>query len=366
MQHRLDELRRKFRKLGISNFIVTKFENHSYSNICYLCGYTGSNGVLLVTKKSAFFLTDGRYINQAKHEIRGAEVIIYKNRSSTGNVFVNELKLNPQIKFRGKTGIEGKATTAAFFHSMRRILPNIELVLTADVVENIAAIKEEDELHALRKACQITDSVFEEILPLIKPGVREKDISAEISYRHLMKGADKDSFESIVASGPRSALPHGIATDRKLKKGEFITLDFGCIYHGYPSDLTRTVVLGKATQEMRKIYGIVKEAQEAGVKAIAPGVKCAEVDSVARKIITDAGYGDKFTHSLGHGLSQIVHALPVLAASSKSRLERNNVVTVEPGIYIEDFGGVRIEDDVLVTDNGCEILNKSPKELIEL
>lgn len=366
MQHRIDALRQKFRSLGISNFIVAKFENHSYSNICYLCGYTGSNGVLLVTRNNAYFLTDGRYINQAKHEIVGAEVIIYTNRPQSGNVFVTEIKHNSKIKFRGKTGIEKTATTPAFYDSMRKNFPKVELVLTHGVVENIAAVKEESELVALRKAAQITDKVFAEILPLIKPGVKEKELSAEISYRHLMHGADKDSFDAIVASGPRSALPHGTATDRKIKKGEFITFDFGCIYQGYPSDMTRTVVVGKATKEMRKIYNVVREAQEAGVKAIAPGVKCADVDGIARKIITDAGYGDKFTHSLGHGLSQIVHALPVLAANSKSVLEVNNVVTVEPGIYIENFGGVRIEDDVLVTNGGCEIFTTTTKELIEL
>jgi Xaa-Pro aminopeptidase len=366
MQHRIDALRNKFHKLGISNFIVTKFENHSYSNIRYLCGYTGSNGIILVTPKNAYFLTDGRYINQAKREIKGAEVIIYSNRTQPGNVFVKELKYNSNVKFEGKTGIEAKGTNPAFYHSMREVFPNVELVLTDSVVEKIAAVKEADEIHALKEAAKITDAVFAEILPLVKPGVREIELSAEISYRHLMKGADKDSFDAIVASGPRSALPHGVASSRKIKSGEFVTFDFGCIYVGYPSDMTRTIVVGKATTEMRKVYNTVLEAQIAGVEAIAPGVKCADLDGIARKIITDAGYGDKFTHSLGHGLSQIVHALPVLAASSKDTLEPNNVVTVEPGIYIENFGGVRIEDDVLVTETGYEIFNTSPKDLIEL
>ena len=366
MQHRIDAVRKQFRKLGISNFIVTKFENQAYSNIRYLCGYTGSFGILLITRKNAYFLTDGRYVNQAKEEIKGAEVIIYSNRGMDGNVFVNEFKHNSRIKFRGKTGIEGKANTPLFYQNMRQTFPNVDLVLTENVVEDIAAIKEEREIVAFKKASQITDKVFAEILPLVKPGISEKELSAEISYRHMMHGADKNSFDSIVASGPRSALPHGIASDRKIKKNEFITFDFGCIYDGYPSDMTRTVVVGKATNEMKRVYNVVREAQLAGVKAVAPGVKCSDVDAVARRIITDAGYGDKFTHSLGHGLSQIVHALPSLSANSMATLEINNVVTVEPGVYIEDFGGVRIEDDVLVTKNGCDIFNTSPKELIEL
>ncbi len=366
MQHRIDAVRKQFRKLGISNFIVTKFENHAYSNIRYLCGYSGSFGILLITRKNAYFITDGRYVNQAKTEIKGAEVIIYSNRGLSGNVFINEFKHNKRIRFRGKTGIEGKANTPAFYQNMRQTFPNVDLVLTENVVENIAAVKDEHEITAFKKASQITDRVFEEILPLVKPGVREKELSAEICYRQMMHGADKNSFDSIVASGPRSALPHGIASDRKIKKDEFVTFDFGCIYNGYPSDMTRTVVVGKATKEMKKIYNVVKEAQLAGIKAISPGVMCSDVDRIARKIITDAGYGDKFTHSLGHGLSQIVHALPTLAASSKAKLEINNVVTVEPGIYIDDFGGVRIEDDVLVTENGSDIFNSSPKDLIEL
>ena len=366
MEVRLNALRKKFRSLGIANFIVTKLEQFKQSNIRYLCGYTGSNGVLLVTKRDAFFITDGRYIAQAHEEVKNAEVFIYSTGSSATDAFVTEMKNNKSIRFRGKIGIEGQGMTAEFYQALRDTFPKSELVYTYFLVEGIAAVKDKSEIESIRKAVEITDKTFQKVLTKLKPGVAERELSAEITYYHALFGAEKDAFESIVASGPRSALPHGIASTRVIESGDLVTFDIGCFVDGYASDMTRTVVVGRASDEQRKVYNIVLDAQQRALESIKPGVKCADIDKVARKTISDAGYGDNFTHGLGHGLGHFVHTRPVLSMLSKDRLEPGNVVTVEPGIYIEGFGGVRIEDDVLVTEDGYEILNRSPKELIEI
>jgi len=366
MQQRLDALRKHFRSLGVANFLVTKFENFSQSNIRYLCGYTGSNGVLLVTRRDAYFITDGRYTSQARSQVQDAKVFTFSNDGNIVKSFIRELKTNREIKFRGRIGIEARATSAEFYLAMQQAFPKSELVDTVNIILDISAIREKNEIDAIRRAVTITDRTFKEILPHIKSGIREKKLSSEITYRHLRSGAEKDAFEPIVASGWRSALPHGIASDKKIETGDFLTFDIGCVVDGYASDFTRTVVIGKASDEQKKIYKTIKVAQQLAIDTIAPGVKCSDVDKIARDYITEAGYGDYFTHSLGHGLGHIVHARPVLSRTAKGRLKPGNVVTVEPGIYIEGFGGVRIEDDVLVTENGHEVLNRTPRDLIEI
>ncbi len=361
MEHRINALRRRFRSLGVANFLVTRL-----SNIRWLCGYTGSNGLLMVTGKNAYFITDGRYTNQAREQVKDAEIFIYSNGVSVADAFVRELKNNKGIRFRGRIGIEAQIMIVEFYQRLKNNFPHSNLVETELVVEELAMQKEADELKAIRRAVEITDRTFETVLPMIKPGISEREISAEITYHHKKHGAEKDSFESIVASGPRSALPHGIATDRKIGKNEFLTLDMGCFYNGYASDMTRTVVIGKADAEQRKIYEIVREAQAKAVEAAQPGVKCSDVDAVARNIIKKAGYGENFTHGLGHGVGMEVHGRPVLNNQSKTRLKPGMVVTVEPGVYIKGFGGVRIEDDILITEEGNEVLNRSPRELLEI
>ncbi len=361
MKNRIDKLRRRFRSLGVSNFLVTRL-----SNIRYLCGYTGSNGILLVTGKDAYFITDGRYTNQAKEQVNDAKVFIYSNGLSPSDAFVREFKSNSDIRFRGRIGIESHFLSFDLYQHFHRTFPKCNLIETSDIAEEIAAVKNGDEINAIRKAVEITDKVFESLLGEIKPGVRESDLSAEITYRQKKLGASKDAFEPIVASGHRSALPHGIATNKKIESGDLVTLDFGCVYDGYPSDMTRTVVVGKASDKQKEIYEVVKEAQRKGVEAIAPERKSSDIDKIARKVIADAGYSKNFTHGLGHGLGLEVHALPRLGHNSKQKLKPGMVVTVEPGIYVDGFGGVRIEDDVVVTDNGHEVLNRSTRDLLEL
>jgi Xaa-Pro aminopeptidase len=369
MQARLDALRRRFRTLGISNFIVTKFSDIHFehnSSIRYLCGFTGSNGVLFVSGKDAWLLTDGRYLNQAQVQVQGAKVFIHTGGSSLADAFVRLMKSNKAIKVRGRVGFETSRMTVDMYQTFGRAFPGAPLVETSDVVGRLSAVKSHPEIEATRKATQITDRVFESLLGDIKPGVSEMDIAAEIGYRHKKFGAEGDSFDPIVASGERSALPHGRASSKKIKKGDFVTLDIGCIADGYTSDMTRTVVVGKASSEQKKIYNTVLQAQTKACEAVAPNVDCSALDAIARKIITDGGYGDKFTHSLGHGIGLEVHSFPHVTKTSKDRLVPGNIITIEPGIYITGYGGVRIEDDVVVTAEGHEILNKSPKHLIEL
>lgn len=369
MEERLEAVRRRFRSLGVSNFIFTKFSDvhhEHYANISYLCGFTGSNALLLVTGRDAYLITDGRYLNQAQAQVKGAKVFTYSNGSSLADAFVRELKQNKEIRFRGRVGFEVSRMTVDFLQQFEKTFPNVALVEARDVAEQIAAVKDESEIAATRKACSITDKVFQSLLGEIKPGMTEMELAAEVTYRHMKFGAERDSFEPIVASGERSALPHGRASMKKIKKGDFITFDIGCVADSYTSDMTRTIVVGKASAEQKKIYNLVLDAQKRSADAVQPGASCTELDGIARKIITDGGYGDKFTHSLGHGIGQEVHAYPRLHKASKDKLVVGNIVTIEPGIYVSGFGGVRIEDDVVVTTDGHEILTKSPKELIEL
>ncbi len=361
MEHRIAALRRRFRSLGIANFLVRRL-----SNIRWLCGYTGSNGLLLVTGHNAYFITDGRYTNQAAKQVTGAVVYTYSNGSTVSEAFIRELKNNREIKFRGRIGFEASFLTVDFYQQLRRTFPNSSLVETENIIENLMMVKDESEITAIRRAVKITDSALKAVLPLAKPGVTELELAAEITYQHMKNGAEKNSFELIVASGLRSALPHGIASNRKIRKNELVTFDIGCFYDGYPSDMTRTVVVGKANTEQRKIYEIVHEAQSRAIKAAVPGARCSDIDALARNFITEAGYGRYFTHGLGHGLGLEVHSKPVLNKTSRTILKPGMVVTVEPGIYIDGFGGVRIEDDILITEDGNEVLNRSPKKLIEL
>jgi len=369
MQERMDALRAKFRSLGVANFLLTKFSDIHHegsSSIRYLTGFTGSNATLFVTGREAFLLTDGRYTNQAMEEVKGAVVIISGGGKSISDGFVRILKENKQVRVRGKVGFEASRMTYEMHRVFSESFPKSELVETFAVVENIAAVKDPSEIAATRRAVDITDKVFLSLLSEIKPGVCEMDIAAEVTYRHMKFGAERDAFEPIVASGIRSALPHGRASMKKIKAGEFVTLDIGCVADGYTSDMTRTVVVGKANAEQKKMYSVVLSTQKNAAAAVAPGARCADLDLLARNEIAAAGYGDYFTHSLGHGIGLEVHGHPRLFKNSKEKLLVGNIVTIEPGIYINDFGGVRIEDDVVVTPNGGEILNKSPKELIEL
>jgi Xaa-Pro aminopeptidase len=343
------------KKNSIDTLIVTEI-NHVH----YLSGFTGSNGIVVLAPPKAYFLTDFRYGVQAQKEVKDCAIV------TASRQLVTELPKLPVFAKSTRTGIEGDFISLSMYNKLKELLPDAIFKPLSGLVESLSVVKDGDEIGRIRKAVRIADKAFGEILGMLKPGVKEKDIALEIEYKMRAHGAENASFETIVASGQRSAMPHGRASDKKIRKGEFVTIDFGCLYHGYASDITRTVVLGKASERQKKIYETVLIAQKAACKAVKPGMACSRLDGVARDIIMKAGYGDNFGHGLGHGIGLLVHDKPVLSPQSNDVLEPGMVITVEPGIYISNWGGVRIEDDVLVTANGGQILSKSPKELVEL
>jgi Xaa-Pro aminopeptidase len=333
--------------------------SHS-ANVRYLCGYCGSNGLLVVTAKKTVFLTDFRYQEMVQSNVAADTKIIGKGSLLQAAA---DKKL-----FSGLThiGFEKDHLTVSSMESVRRCIGGKRIVLTSGMAEQLRTVKDEHEIAALKKAFEISDSVFQKILGIVKPGMSELELSAEISYLHKKYGAENDSFDVIVASGIRGSLPHGTATEKKIAAGEFITLDFGCLYHGYHSDMTRTVCVGKPTAEMKKVYAVVLEAQQRGCDAVRAGVAAQRIDSISRRYIASFGFGKYFGHSLGHGVGLDIHELPRIAPKSKEILRVGNVITVEPGIYIPKKFGIRIEDTVVVRKDGCEVLTGSPKELIVL
>ena len=352
--NRLNQLLNHINNVGCDGLYITNM-----TNIRYLTGFSGSSAILFILNNKAYFLTDGRYIVQSKNEVKNAEIfIIDKNYFDT----INKHILLSQDKLL--IGFESAHLSVSHHQNLLKTFPNIQWESTNSIIEEIAAVKDSKEIESLKIAIEITDYVFNQIIPEIKEGVSEKYIAAKISYLFKTNGAEGDSYESIIASGARSALPHARATDKKFQKGDFIVMDFGALYNGYHADMTRTVLIGPSTSKHHKIYDIVLESQLNGIKIAKENIKCSEVDKACRSIIENKGYGNFFNHSTGHGIGLEVHTLPRIHKNNKELLKSNHVITIEPGIYIPDWGGVRIEDDCLITQDSCIPLNKSPKELI--
>lgn len=351
---RLNDLKEKLSSLGLDAFLIKKI-----FNVRYLSNFSGSAGTLLLTKEKNYFISDFRYKSQSQAEVsKDFEIIIFKQAS---NSFLADLIKENNLK---RIGVESNALTLSEFDSLKKEFKNIEFVPVDSLIENAVIRKTQDEISEIQKAVDITDRVFEKMLTMIKPGMTEKEVAAEITYHHKKYGAEKDAFDPIVASGERSAFPHARPTDKKIQSGELVTLDFGCTFNGFNSDLTRTIAVGKIPDDAIKIYNIVKEAQQLCLDNVRIGIKGKDLDAFPRNYIASKGYGDNFGHGTGHGLGLEVHEIPKINPYSEYILEENNVFTVEPGIYVEGFGGVRIEDDVVVRKDGCQILNMSPKELI--
>jgi Xaa-Pro aminopeptidase len=352
---RIANLQERMRENGIDCVVVYKPENRRY-----LSGFTGSTGFLILTGDEAIFATDFRYQEQVKNECAACSIRIIDNEYTLFSLLQD---MRPKV-----IGLEEDWASLTFHDRVCKAIPDIRVAYVEGFVKEQRMKKDEEEVELLKTACAITDEAFEKIIEVIKPGMSEREISTEIQYYMKQRGAEATPDTFIIATGPRASLPHGKATDRTVEAGDFITMDIGCKYKGYWSDMTRTVVLGRAAERQREIYGIVAAAQAKVTQLIRPGMTGWEADELARDFITRAGYGKEFGHGLGHGLGMEMHEAPRLAQSEagKVSLEPGMVVTNEPGIYIEGFGGVRIEDDLLIRREGCEVLCCSPRELIEI
>ncbi|MHB8412905.1 MAG: M24 family metallopeptidase [Candidatus Acidiferrales bacterium] len=330
-------------------------------NIFYLAGFSGSSGVLLVTDAGAMLFTDPRYTAQSKQEVTAARVKIVH-----GSV-LRAMGAHLARRHGQRVGFEAAHVTVAQKLILEKVAKSRIRWLPWDgKVEGLRVVKDESELSAMREAAAIACSSWEEILPLVKPGVAETDLAAELEFRMRRKGAVGPAFDTIIASGERGAWPHARASRKLVKKNELVVFDLGAILRGYSSDLTRTVFVGRAPAEIRRWYGAVLAAQTAAREALHPGVTAEKVDAAARRVLDRAGLGAKFIHSTGHGLGLEVHEMPRLGRGDRSVLRAGTVVTLEPGVYVEGKGGIRIEDDALVTESGATYLTHANRELIEI
>lgn len=343
-------------KLNIDGILISNGKN-----MRYISGFTGETGYVYISKERHAVITDFRYTFQAEKEAKGYEIITIGDGGY--EQAINDILEADKINI---LGFEAKDMLYDNYMNLKKKLNVEELFAVGDDITRLRRIKTPKELEYIKQAQAIGDKTFSEILNFIKSGMTELEIAARIEYLLKTNGAEGLSFDAIVASGINSSMPHAEPSRKKIEEGDFITMDFGCVYNGYCSDMTRTIVMGKASQKQKDIYNTVLEAQEAALEHIRPGIAGKEVDKVARDIINNAGYEGSFGHGLGHSLGLFIHEEPRLSPSEDELLEVGMVETVEPGIYIRDFGGVRIEDLVVVTEDGYENFTSSEKNLIEL
>lgn len=351
---RRKKLRVLIKQAKAESLLVTNFHN-----VTYLTGFTGDDSYLLVTADGEILITDPRYTTQLEEECPGLPLEI---REPGVTMLAGTTKAVSNAKV-GRLGIEGNSATVSLRDSLAKELPSIELVTTEDLVEQLRIVKDTTEIEATRVACVQARRAYDVVRASITTNMTELEVAAELEYQARRFGAKSLSFPPIVAVGPRAALPHARPTQRKLGESDFTLVDWGVNSGLYMSDLTRIIVTGKISPKLRKIYEVVLKAQLAAIDAIQPGKTCEEVDAVARRIITRAGFGKAFGHGLGHGTGLMIHEAPRLAVGQKTKLRPGMIVTVEPGIYLPGWGGVRIEDDVLVTRSGHEVLTDVPKLL---
>lgn len=326
------------------------------TTIRYLTGFSGDSSLLYIDKLKGILITDGRYVEQAKSEMKLFQVLEY-----TGSIWAAAAEL---AKDKAIVGFDGGSYTFNDYSEVQVLLGHA--VLKSVDFSGIRMIKDKKELEMMLKAASIADEAFIKLLDDIRPGRTERSLAGRLEYYMRALGSEKTSFDTIVASGVRSALPHGIATDKTVEIGDFITFDFGAVYNGYHSDMTRTVVLGMANSWHREIYTIVEEAQRKGVKSARAGMTGRELDAIVRECIESCGYGEYFVHGLGHGVGLEIHEMPNINKKGNTQLETGMIFTIEPGIYIPGKGGVRIEDTVVLTEEGAKALNGVKKQLIEI
>ena len=333
----------------------------SETNRRYFTSFPSSDGILLATKKGSVFLTDSRYIEEAQNTVKCCEVAELRKASEQ----------LPELCKKFGVGVlmaESERLTVAQLKAYRKILKGILLttVGTDEMIDELRMVKSEYELESVTKAQRIAEKAFDHILCFIREGVTEREIALELDFFMLRNGAEAISFETIAISGENTSKPHGVPTDRKIRKGDFITLDYGAVVNGYHSDMTRTIAVGDVSDEQVNVYNTVLEAQLRALSVLKAGVKCSDADAAARDYIKEKGYGDFFRHSTGHGVGLEIHEKPALAPSNTKKLQVGNIVTVEPGIYIPGKFGVRIEDLAVITEKSCENLTKITKELVKI
>jgi Xaa-Pro aminopeptidase len=354
--NRRRELRKELQKRQLDCLLVTHAPNYYY-----LTGFTGDSGMLVVAQDGATLITDGRFTTQAREEAPGIRVELQK-----GSLYPSTGDWLQQRKIRS-AGFDFTQWTVAQTKAVRKACKSkCRMIEASGMVERLRMKKDAQELVVMRKAAVLAGEVLESVLPLLKPGVREDEIGAEIEYRMKKRGASGTSFETIVASGPRTALPHARPTSKRLKKNELVVLDLGAILAHYCSDITRTVCVGRAPLQVREWYRAVQTAQQAAIDAVQAGAACGAVDAAARDVLQKSSLDSYFVHSTGHGLGLEVHEDPRVARGQVIRLEAGNVITIEPGVYVEGVGGIRIEDDVVVRSQGNEVLTRVRRDLIEL
>ena len=349
----LEKIQTNIKKHEIESIIIESPYNRRYAT-----GFTGTFGVAFITKDKAKFITDFRYTEQATNQAVHFDIV--ENRNTTEEIakLVNELGIKT-------VGFEEEHVSFKQYSQLKEKL-NATLVPVSNLVEGLRQIKSEEEINKIKIAANIADKAFSNILNDLRPGVTEMEINNKMEMYMREAGATSSSFDLIIASGHRSAMPHGVASTKEIETGDMVTLDFGALYEGYCSDMTRTVAVGEPNSQLKEIYEIVKEALNLGTKAIKSGVSCELVDSVVRDYISSKGYGEYFGHGTGHSFGLEIHEHPYFAQKSTDVLKAGMVMTIEPGIYLPNIGGVRIEDDILVTNNGFEVLTSSQRDLIVL
>jgi Xaa-Pro aminopeptidase len=351
---RLHFIKKRLNELNVEGIVIL-----SMDNIRYLSRFTGSDGALLVTINNQYLLVDNRYTTQAKIETKGFTIKSYKDKFNGIANLINRLNLL-------KVGLESQNITLSSYYKFKKLIKNIELLPLEDEVENLRTVKDKEEINIIMEAIDIAERSFMETQNKIDVLKTEKEISDELEYRIKKNGGDGLAFDIIVASGIRSALPHGRSSRKRLEKGDFIIIDFGVNKDGYNSDETVTLIVGEPSQRHKDIYSVVKEAHDEGISRIKPGIRFSDIDRCVRKRIRDKGYGKYFGHGTGHGIGLSVHEKPYIIGRNRDTIEEGMIFTIEPGVYIPGFGGVRIEDMVLATETGCKVLTSLPKELISI
>ncbi|HVF09714.1 MAG TPA: aminopeptidase P family protein [Abditibacteriaceae bacterium] len=355
---RLDALRRATPRLKCDALVISEL-----TNVRYACGFTGTSGMVVVTPGAAYFITDFRYQAQAAAQVERSYATVIADRG----LWKAAAKLLKKEKV-ARVAFEAEHTSVATLEEITKLLKPATPVATQRTVEKLRLHKDAEEIALTRRAVAVIDHCFDHICGVMKPGMTECEVSDELSSAMRARGASGPSFTTIVASGLRSALPHGVASDKVLQSGDLVTIDMGAIVDGYCSDMTRTVCLGKPQRRQQEIYEIVWRAQSEAAAALRPGLGCKAADALARKAIEEAGYGQYFGHGLGHGVGLNIHEPPRLSKWGKGKLEPGMLVTCEPGIYLEGWGGVRIEDMLLITATGAEVLTRArkPRKILAL